>query len=82
MRPLAWMADPDFEPAGVLDRITAPTLVVEGTCEPCKPGHSALIAEAIPGARLLMVDGMGHTLPQEVHAELATAILAHVSGRM
>lgn len=79
---LAWMADPDFEPVGVLDRITAPTLVVEGTREPCKPGHGAIIAEQIPGARLLMVEGMGHTLPAEVHAELATAITAHASGRM
>lgn len=79
---LAWMADPDFEPTGVLGRVKAPTLAIEGTCEPCKPGHGALIADAIPGARLLMVEGMGHTLPEEVHAELATAILAHTSGRM
>ncbi|MGV9385125.1 alpha/beta fold hydrolase [Nonomuraea sp. NPDC003707] len=72
-------ANPDFEPVGVLDQIKAPTLAVEGTCEPAKPGHSALIAERIPGARLMMVEGMGHTLPVEVHEELATAILAHTA---
>ncbi|GAB3906559.1 alpha/beta fold hydrolase [Microbispora bryophytorum subsp. camponoti] len=76
---LAAAAKPDFEPVGVLHRITAPTLVVEGTHEPAKPGHGALTAEGIPGARLMTVAGMGHTLPPEVHEELADAILAHTS---
>ncbi|GLZ79706.1 hydrolase [Actinorhabdospora filicis] len=75
---LAAAADMEFEPVGRLGEITAPTLVVEGTAEPVKPGHGRLIAEAIPGAELLMIEGMGHTLPPEVHAELADAILKHV----
>ncbi|MGW4799401.1 alpha/beta fold hydrolase [Nonomuraea sp. NPDC004297] len=77
---LAAAADPGFEPVDVLHRVTAPTLVVEGSHEPAKPGHSAIIAEAIPGARLLMIEGMGHTLPPEVHEELARAVLAHTSA--
>lgn len=77
---LAAAAKPDFEPVGVLHQVKAPTLVVEGTHEPAKPGHGALIAEGIPGARLMMVEGMGHTLPREVHEELATAVLAHTAG--
>lgn len=76
---LAAAADPDFEPVGVLHRVTAPTLVVEGSHEPAKPGHGALIAEQIPGARLKIVAGMGHTLPPEVHEELAAAVLAHTA---
>ncbi|MEQ4721390.1 alpha/beta fold hydrolase [Nonomuraea sp. B19D2] len=76
---LAAMARPDFEPVGVLDRAKAPTLVIEGTHEPAKPGHGAIIADRIPGARLLMVAGMGHTLPPEVHEELAAAVLAHTA---
>ncbi|MET9251419.1 alpha/beta fold hydrolase [Nonomuraea sp. NPDC003709] len=76
---LAAMAQPDFEPVGVLDRVKVPTLVIEGTHEPAKPGHGVIIAEGIPGARLMMVEGMGHTLPPEVHEELADAILAHTS---
>ncbi|MFI7614724.1 alpha/beta fold hydrolase [Nonomuraea terrae] len=72
-------ARPDFEPVGVLHQVKAPTLVIEGTHEPAKPGHGALIAEQIPGARLLMIDGMGHTLPPEVHEALATAILTHTT---
>ncbi|MFF0312880.1 alpha/beta fold hydrolase [Streptosporangium sp. NPDC004379] len=77
---LAAMARPDFEPVGVLHRVQAPTLVIEGSHEPVKPGHGAVIAERIPGARLMIVEGMGHTLPPEAHEELATAILAHTAG--
>lgn len=77
---LAAMARPDFEPVGVLHRVKAPTLVIEGGHEPVKPGHGAVIAERIPGARLMIVEGMGHTLPPEAHEELAAAILAHTAG--
>ncbi|GAB3210930.1 Pimeloyl-ACP methyl ester carboxylesterase [Marinactinospora thermotolerans DSM 45154] len=76
---LAAMADPDFEPVGVLDQVKAPTLVIEGSHEPAKPGHGAVIAEQIPGARLMIVAGMGHTLPLETHRELADAILTHTA---
>ncbi|MCK2214108.1 alpha/beta fold hydrolase [Actinomadura sp. ATCC 31491] len=76
---LAHAACPDFEPEGVLDRVKAPTLVIEGTHEPAKPGHSAIIAERIPGAELLMIEGMGHMLPPQVHEELAAAIVRHTA---
>ncbi|WP_063056673.1 alpha/beta hydrolase [Nocardia salmonicida] len=77
---LAAAADPDFEPVGVLSRIQAPTLVIEGAQEPVKRGHGVFIAEQIPDARLMMVAGMGHTLPSEVLAELSAAVLAHTAG--
>ncbi|WP_280261456.1 alpha/beta fold hydrolase, partial [Nocardia abscessus] len=76
---LAAAAEPDFEPVDVLHQVKAPTLVIEGSHEPAKPGHGAIIAEQIPGAQLMIVAGMGHTLPLDVHEELATAILAHTS---
>ena len=76
----AAMAGPDFEPTGVLHRVKAPTLVIEGDHEPVKPGHGALIADRIPDARLMIVPGMGHTLPSESHEELAAAILAPTAG--
>ncbi|MEV4566132.1 alpha/beta fold hydrolase [Nonomuraea sp. NPDC049419] len=76
---LAAAAEPDFEPVGVLHQVKAPTLVIEGSHEPVKPGHSALIADQIPDARLMIVQGMGHTLPPEVHETLADAILAHTA---
>ncbi|MEV4399140.1 alpha/beta fold hydrolase [Nonomuraea sp. NPDC049607] len=76
---LAAAAKPDFEPVGVLHQVKAPTLVIEGSHEPAKPGHGAIIAEQIPGARLMIVEGMGHTLPPETHEELVAAILAHTA---
>ncbi|WFF04721.1 alpha/beta fold hydrolase [Micromonospora sp. WMMD1076] len=76
---LAAAANPDFEPVGVLDQLKVPTLVIEGSHEPVKPGHGAIIAEQIPGARLMITAGMGHTLPPEVHEELAAAILLHTT---
>ncbi|MBF6338817.1 alpha/beta fold hydrolase [Nocardia abscessus] len=76
---LAAAAEPDFEPVDVLHKVKAPTLVIEGSHEPVKAGHGAVIAERIPGARLMIVAGMGHTLPLEVHEELAAAVLAHTS---
>ncbi|MFB9469809.1 alpha/beta fold hydrolase [Nonomuraea salmonea] len=76
---LAAAAEPNFEPVGVLHQVKAPTLVIEGSHEPVKPGHSALIADQIPDARLMIVQGMGHTLPPEVHDELAAAILTHTA---
>ncbi|MFI7707295.1 alpha/beta hydrolase [Nonomuraea sp. NPDC049480] len=76
---LAHAACPGFEPEGVLDRIKAPTLVIEGTHEPAKPGHSAIIADRIPGAELLMIEGMGHMLPPQAYEELAAAIIRHTT---
>ncbi|MEV4373300.1 alpha/beta fold hydrolase [Nonomuraea sp. NPDC049637] len=78
---LAAGANPDFEPVGVLHQVKAPTLVIEGTHEPAKPGHGALIAEQVPGARLMMMEGLGHTLPPQVHEDLAAAVLAHTAPR-
>ncbi|TMS00483.1 alpha/beta fold hydrolase [Nonomuraea basaltis] len=74
---LAHAASPDFEPVDALGRVKAPTLVIEGTHEPAKPGHGAIIAERIPGAELRMIDGMGHMLPPQAYEELATAIVRH-----
>lgn len=76
---MAAAARPDFEPVGVLHLVRTPTLVVEGTHEPAKPGHGAMIADRIPDAHLMIVTGMGHTLPPDVHEELATAVLAHTA---
>jgi pimeloyl-ACP methyl ester carboxylesterase len=61
--------------------VGVPTLVVHGTNDPLIPvasGHAT--ARAIPNARLMLVDGMGHTLPAEVWPQLADAIAAHTSA--
>lgn len=53
----------DGPPLDVHD-IGVPTLVVHGTDDPMFPlPHGEALAAAIPGARLLVVDGMGHEPP-------------------
>ena len=57
-----------------LPEITAPTLVVHGAADPFFPvGNAKALAEEIPGATLLVLDGVGAELPSRAHAEVATA---------
>jgi pimeloyl-ACP methyl ester carboxylesterase len=67
----------DEEPVDVR-RLTAPTLVVHGTEDPLFPlPHGESLAAAIPGARLLVVDGMGHQVPPEsTWSQVVPAILS------
>lgn len=58
-----------------LGRITAPTLVVHGSNDPLfAADHARDTAASIPGARLLMMPGMGHHLPRALHSTVADAI--------
>ncbi len=58
-----------------LRSLRVPTLVVHGTADKMvhiSGGRST--AAAVPGAELLLVDGMGHDLPRELFASFAEAI--------
>jgi pimeloyl-ACP methyl ester carboxylesterase len=47
-----------------LSRIAVPTLVLHGTADPLFPlAHGRALAAAIPGARLVELEGVGHQLP-------------------
>ncbi len=72
---------PTSEQAEALERLRVPTLIIHGTDDPMfPPEHGAAAARTIPGARLLMLEGLGHELPRPLHGEFARAILAH-TGR-
>lgn len=43
-----------------LGRIAAPTLVITGALDPARP-RAEQVAAGIPGARLVVIDGAGHT---------------------
>jgi pimeloyl-ACP methyl ester carboxylesterase len=61
-----------------LRRITAPTLVIHGTVDKMiRPSGGKATARAIPGARLMMVEGMGHDLPRGAWPQLLDAIAEH-----
>jgi pimeloyl-ACP methyl ester carboxylesterase len=62
-----------------LGRISAPTLVVHGTEDPLiPPANGAVLARAIPGARLVELPGCGHLPMWERPAELAHALDAFI----
>lgn len=47
-----------------LGEITTPTLVLHGTADPLFPyGHGEALAQEIPRARLVPLEGMGHQMP-------------------
>jgi pimeloyl-ACP methyl ester carboxylesterase len=61
-----------------LRNIQAPTLVIHGTVDKMiRPSGGRATAKAIPGARLMMIEGMGHDLPRGVWPRLIDAISAH-----
>ncbi len=61
------------DPRADLARITAPTLVIWGAEDPMLPVEQAnMIADAIPDACSLVIEGVGHA-PQEEAAELTLA---------
>jgi pimeloyl-ACP methyl ester carboxylesterase len=50
-----------------LRRIKAPTLAIHGTDDKLlPPAGGRAVADAVPGARLELIDGMGHDLPVQV----------------
>jgi len=64
-----------------LRRISAPTLVVHGRADRLiGPSGARATARAIRGARLMMVDGMGHDLPRALWPVLIDAIAAHAAA--
>ncbi|MFL5874593.1 MAG: alpha/beta fold hydrolase [Solirubrobacteraceae bacterium] len=71
-------------PGGTLSSIAAPTLIIHGTADPMFPiDHGEALAQEIPGARLLPLDGAGHGVDRADWETIAGAILAHTaeSGR-
>jgi pimeloyl-ACP methyl ester carboxylesterase len=63
-----------------LARIAAPTLVIHGTLDPILPyAHGEATAKAIPGAKLLPIEGMGHEVPAPAIPILVGAILDHTA---
>ena len=58
--------------------VRAPTVVIHGDRDPLvRPGAGRSVAAAIPGARLVMVPGMGHDLPREVWPLIAGELVAN-----
>jgi pimeloyl-ACP methyl ester carboxylesterase len=60
-----------------LEGLDLPATVIHGNRDPLvRPSGGRATAAAIPGARLKIVDGMGHDLPRELHPAFADEIEA------
>jgi pimeloyl-ACP methyl ester carboxylesterase len=58
-----------------LGKLTIPTLVIHGENDPLvPPPNGRQTAAALPDARLVMIPGMGHALPEQVWPQIVDAI--------
>jgi len=65
-----------------LASVSVPTLIIHGADDPLVPVQGGKdTAEAVPGAELIIIDGMGHDLPTGKGAwpQIIDAIIAHTS---
>ena len=64
-----------------LGNVKAPTLVIHGTADPLvHPTGGKDTAASIPGAKLVMIEGMGHALPLPLWPRIIDAIDKHAHG--
>ncbi|GAA5085132.1 alpha/beta hydrolase [Thermocatellispora tengchongensis] len=62
-----------------LGQVTTPTLVIHGADDAmCDVSGGHATAAAIPGAELVVIDGMGHNLPRDLWPDIAAHIAALV----
>ena len=74
----AIVASPDRTPG--LREVRVPTLVIHGEADPLVDvSGGRATAEAIPGARLVTIPGMGHDLPPALYDRVAD-LIAEVAG--
>ncbi len=72
-------ASNDRRPA--LAELTIPTLVIHGADDPLiNPEASREVAEAIPGAEFVLIEGMGHGVFKPTWERVSSLITRHVAG--
>ena len=56
--------------------MSVPTLVIHGEDDPLVEVDGGIAtAEAVPGARLIVIPGMGHNLPEPLWPQIVDAIV-------
>lgn len=67
--------------AADLEHLRLPTLVIHGKEDRLVPVECGMdIARRVPGARLEVIEGMGHDLPRALLPRLADLIAGHIAG--
>ena len=63
-----------------LAQVRVPTLVIHGDADPLVPVECGVdVADTVPGAQRLIIEGMGHALPITMWPRIVAAIAAHAS---
>jgi len=78
-----WILEPGHAPwRSRLGAIRVPTLVIHGTEDPLLPcAHGIALSKEIPGATLLLLEGVGHEMPPaQVWDRVIAAIVRHTSA--
>jgi proline iminopeptidase len=71
------------ERTALLESIERPTLVIHGADDPLIPPECGIdTARLVPGARLEVIEGMGHDLPAQLIERLVALIDVHARGKM
>jgi mutator protein MutT len=66
-----------------LKSLTVPTLVLHGDADPLVPLECGIdTANSIPGAKLHIIEGMGHALPKALWPQVIDAIAGHALERL
>ncbi|MGV0834066.1 alpha/beta fold hydrolase [Mycolicibacterium thermoresistibile] len=64
-------------------RTTAPTVVIHGRADKLmRPTGGRAVARAIPGARLVLIDGMGHELPEPLWDEIVAELDKNITAAL
>ena len=81
-RQLASMAIPgNIKPK--ISAIRAPTIIIHGSEDPFNHIEAGKeIASTIPGAELLIIDGMGHSFPSEIIPHIVKALVANSNKKI
>jgi pimeloyl-ACP methyl ester carboxylesterase len=65
-----------------LGQLAVPLLVIHGTADPIFPHpHAVALAEAVPGAELVTIEGGGHELHERDWDQILDAIVRHTAAR-
>jgi pimeloyl-ACP methyl ester carboxylesterase len=68
-------------PGKRLEELTVPLLVIHGTADPLVPyPHGVALAEAVPNAELVTIEGGGHELHERDWDQILDAIVRHTAG--
>jgi pimeloyl-ACP methyl ester carboxylesterase len=72
----------DWMPVGAIEEISLPTLVLHGSADPLFPlPHGEALRDAIPDARLVVLEGGGHQQPPPAMWDLVVGELSAHTGQ-